>query len=380
MGAISLQKGQSSSDHDRHRLSVTLISLSPSFVRHASTAAMLRRFSAHARFHATALSPPSPLFRASTCNDPRHSYVASFSCGRRLSVAPLDLHVEIILIPPSFMMTFIPSNGPRFGASTTRWFRLWTLLLDHQLPSLPYAAALRIIKSVDHQGVLPPLFSSSSPLPSLPPAFLPQVQVCVNANDAFVGQIAGPEERTRIVDAICARGGEMMMHQCVLILSASSLRYVDHPPALCWNAVRLARACGIVDLATNCYGYYVIQKALECKEEEDCLLIVSELLRGDPALTLVGKHVSHAWSKITGLSWTSTGAADLRVVPPPPLFIDADSNPAMILIASVLLTADKNQRAALYDCIRVHIVTLRGCKTVSKVIWLFDRMRAYCVF
>ncbi|KAJ7889429.1 hypothetical protein B0H13DRAFT_1888051 [Mycena leptocephala] len=42
-------------------------------------------------------------------------------------------------------------------------------------------------------------------------------------------------------------------------------------------------------------------KALECKEEEDCLLIVSELLRGDPAPTLV----SHAWSKITELSWTS---------------------------------------------------------------------------
>ncbi|KAJ7897500.1 hypothetical protein B0H13DRAFT_2337843 [Mycena leptocephala] len=48
-----------------------------------------------------------------------------------------------------------------------------------------------------------------------------------------------------------------------------------------------------------------------------------------------------------------------------------------LLIASVLLTADKNQRAALYDCIRVHIVTLHGCKTDSKVIWLFDRMRAY---
>ncbi|KAJ7856414.1 hypothetical protein B0H13DRAFT_2357404 [Mycena leptocephala] len=59
---------------------------------------MLRRFSAHARFQATALSPPSPLSRASTRNDPRHSYVASFSCGRRLSVAPLDLHVEIILM------------------------------------------------------------------------------------------------------------------------------------------------------------------------------------------------------------------------------------------------------------------------------------------
>ncbi|KAJ7939328.1 hypothetical protein B0H13DRAFT_2300595 [Mycena leptocephala] len=40
------------------------------------------------------------------------------------------------------------------------------------------------------------------------------------------------------------------------------------------------------------------------------------------------------------------------------------------LITSVLPTADKDQRAALYECIRVHIVTLRGCKTGSKVIWL----------
>jgi len=47
------------------------------------------------------------------------------------------------------------------------------------------------------------------------------------------------------------------------------------------------------------------------------------------------------------------------------------------LIASVLPNADKDQRALLYDSIRGHIVTLRGCKTGSKVIWLFDRMRAY---
>ncbi|KAJ7902726.1 hypothetical protein B0H14DRAFT_2667406 [Mycena olivaceomarginata] len=38
----------------------------------------------------------------------------------------------------------------------------------------------------------------------------------------------------------------------------------------------------IVDLATNCHGYYVLQKALDCEEEEFCLLIVSELLRGNP--------------------------------------------------------------------------------------------------
>ena len=34
------------------------------------------------------------------------------------------------------------------------------------------------------------------------------------------------------------------------------------------------------------------------------------------------------------------------------------------------MQADKDQRALLYDCIRGHIVTLRGCKTGSKVIWL----------
>jgi pumilio RNA-binding family len=44
------------------------------------------------------------------------------------------------------------------------------------------------------------------------------------------------------------------------------------------------------------------------------------------------------------------------------------------LIANVLPQADKDQRTMLYECIRGHIVTLRGCKTGSKVIWLFDRM------
>ncbi|KAF8163931.1 hypothetical protein K438DRAFT_273127 [Mycena galopus ATCC 62051] len=44
----------------------------------------------------------------------------------------------------------------------------------------------------------------------------------------------------------------------------------------------------MVDLATNCYGYYVPQKALDCKEEV-CLLITSELLRGDPSRPSMGR-------------------------------------------------------------------------------------------
>ncbi|KAJ7889405.1 hypothetical protein B0H13DRAFT_2341527 [Mycena leptocephala] len=404
--------------------------------------AMLRRFSAHASFHATALSPPSPLSRASTRNDPRYSYVTSFSCGRCLSVAPLDLHVKIILIPS----TSFPAvrRGPAHH--------------QERGPSRGSASALLFL----------------FPLPSLPPAFLPQVQVCVNANDAFVGQIAGPLERARIV----ARGGEMMMHQCVPILSASSLRCRCVETATGPEERRKIGACmrgRSVDHATNCYGYYVIRKALECKEEEDCLVIVSELFRGDPAPTLAGKACvaraalpchetgslvmqnleESAKDGIVDELLGQVGTVFGEVVKSPrtrsekhrqmalehllPGLLEFATNEqdsqnalttlkegrkemidrvvqcmcepakgarrAMIvdlalsvtrsqLIVSVLLTADKNQRAALYDCIRVHTVTLRGCKTGSKVIWLLyihpmfllyplscvvssDRMRGY---
>ncbi|KAJ7089155.1 hypothetical protein C8R44DRAFT_892533 [Mycena epipterygia] len=48
---------------------------------------------------------------------------------------------------------------------------------------------------------------------------------------------------------------------------------------------------------------------------------------------------------------------------------------ALSLTGSRLVaSADKGQRTLLYGCIRGHIVTLRGCKTGKKVIWLFDRM------
>ncbi|KAJ7897532.1 hypothetical protein B0H13DRAFT_2337868 [Mycena leptocephala] len=497
--------------------------LSPSFVRHASTAAMLRRFSAHASFHVTTLSPPSPLSRASTRNDPRHSYVASFSCGRRLCRASRSprqdnphVHppamrdvsrsaVTIALSPPSFMMTSIPSNGPRFGASITH----------HQLPFPPYAAALRIIKSVDHQGFC---LRSSLPLPPSLPFLLPSSH---NHKHAPQAPKSAP-----------ASQWEMMMHHNWAVrrwLEATTGSEERR------NIVACAHSGRSVDHATNCYGYYVLQKALDCEEDEVCLLIVSELLRGDPAPTLVGKHVSHAWSKvrvvcilsnlypssstpsfalalpfnplplfpprllllryiltlhfhpldrrsfhrprfITELSWTSPApqifAQSLHLLFSSTLILallcpaatststasrprlhnleesakdgivdellgqvgtvfgevaksyprtrlekhrqmalehllpgllefattEQDSQNALTILkegrkemidrvvqrmcepakgARRAMIADKNQRAALYDCIRGHIVTLRGCKTGSKVIWLFDRMHAY---
>ncbi|KIY71372.1 ARM repeat-containing protein [Cylindrobasidium torrendii FP15055 ss-10] len=344
------------------------------------------------------------------------------------------------------------------------------LTLLHPSSSPPYSSFVtRIIKSSDQQASI----------------FLQQKL-----------KVADACERVKIIEAICARGFEMMAHRfgnwaVQRCLEASSgderLRIV--------NCMRGR----IVELATNCYGCHVLQKALDC-EEDIRLLIVSELLLGDPAQTLVNKHASHVWSKIMELSWTA---------PAPPIFafvnrslkgkwaalachetgslvvqhafenledsakdgivdellnqgiavfsevvksqwgsyciqhilehgsdkhrnltldhlisglLDYATNEqghksvtkalkeggketldrvvrrmcepakgsrrAMIvdlalsvngsqLIATVLTSADKDQRAQLYDCIRGHIVTLRGCKTGSKVIWLFDRMRAY---
>lgn len=310
-------------------------------------------------------------------------------------------------------------------------------------------------------------------------------------------KVADVEERHKIVDAICARGFEMMSH-----------RFGNWAVQRCLEAAatpeerRKIIACmrgRVVELSTNCYGCHVLQKALDC-EEDIRLLIVSELLLGDPASTLTNKHASHVWSKIMELTWTppappifayvnkslkgkwaslachetgslvvqhafenleesaKDGIIDELLNQGSMIFADICKNQwgsyciqhilehgsqkhrqmcfdhlmndlldfatneqgfksvmrafkeagpdtldrivkrmcepaksgrrAMIvdlalsvtgsqLIASVLPQADKDQRALLYDCIRGHIVTLRGCKTGSKVIWLFDRMRAY---
>ena len=84
----------------------------------------------------------------------------------------------------------------------------------------------------------------------------------------------------------------------------------------------------MVELATNCYGCHVLQKALDC-EEDIRLLIVSELLLGDPALTLVNKHASHVWSKVLvyprcsplTLIANGTQIMELSWTPPaPPIF------------------------------------------------------------
>lgn len=57
----------------------------------------------------------------------------------------------------------------------------------------------------------------------------------------------------------------------------------------------------VVDLATNCYGTHVVQKALEC-EEDIKRIIVAELLDNDPAYTLTSKHCRYVFSILLSLT------------------------------------------------------------------------------
>ncbi|KAJ3739338.1 armadillo-type protein [Lentinula detonsa] len=383
---------------------------------------------------------------------------SSMSSGVHGSTAPNSFVVPTDNSPPSplFSDHVRPSSDPQ---------PINFLSLLHPSSSPPYHSFVsRIIKSSDQQASI----------------FLQQKL-----------KVADVAERAKIVDSICARGFEMMAHRfgnwaVQRCLEAASTAEERKKIASCMRG-------RIVELATNCYGCHVLQKALDC-EEDIRLLIVSELLLGDPAQTLVNKHASHVWSKIMELTWTP---------PAPPIFtyvnkslkgkwaalachetgslvvqhafenledsakddiIDellnqgasvfgevaknqwgsycvqhilehgsdqhrqltldhliaglleystneqgyksitkalkeggnetldrvvkrmcepakSSSRRAMVvdlalsvtgsqLIASVLPSADREQRALLYDCIRGHIVTLRGCKTGSKVIWL----------
>ncbi|KAJ7920368.1 hypothetical protein B0H13DRAFT_2656459 [Mycena leptocephala] len=124
----------------------------------------------------------------------------------------------------------------------------------HQIPfpPPPRLTPLRIIKSADQKlkvgssSALPFLFPFS---PSLP--FLLPPPMCLNANDAFVVQMAGPEERPCIVAPICARGfGNWAVQRCLEAATGPEER-------------RKIVACmrgRIVDLATNCYGYLLAQE------------------------------------------------------------------------------------------------------------------------
>ncbi|KAJ7074603.1 armadillo-type protein [Mycena amicta] len=137
------------------------------------------------------------------------------------------------------------------------------------------------------------------------------------------------------------------------------------------------------EVAKSQWGSYCIQHILEHGSEKHRQMALEHLLAG---LLDFATNEQGSKSVVKALKEGGTDTLDKvvkRMCEPAKgarraMIVDlALSLTGSQLIASVLPNADKEQRAALYDCIRGHIVTLCGCKTGSKVIWLFDRMRAY---
>ena len=131
-------------------------------------------------------------------------------------------------------------------------------------------------------------------------------------------EYASNEQGNKSVSKAIKEGGKGTLDRIIKRMCEPSKRLVtDFSLAflLIWNLIFSARRAMIVDLALSLNGSQLIASVLP--------------------------NVSIFWSGL--LLWCSD---------------------------VLILQADKDQRAQLYDCIRSHIVTLRGCKTGSKVIWL----------
>ncbi|KAG9086257.1 hypothetical protein FS749_003771 [Ceratobasidium sp. UAMH 11750] len=147
----------------------------------------------------------------------------------------------------------------------------------------PYALFVtRIVKNSDQQASI----------------FLQQKLKAATSEDA----------RRPIIDAIVAQGFDMMTNR----FGNWAIQRCLEAPCTLAERTRVAEVMKgrVIELATNCYGTHVVQKALDCTEEIQ-LFVVAEMLQGDLATTLMNKHASHVWTKIMELSWNE---------PAPPIF------------------------------------------------------------
>ncbi|CAE6369887.1 unnamed protein product [Rhizoctonia solani] len=116
------------------------------------------------------------------------------------------------------------------------------------------------------------------------------------------------EARKPIIDAIVEQGIDMMMNR----FGNWAVQRCLEAPCTPKERKRVADVMRgrVIELATNCYGTHVVQKALDCAETIQ-MMVVSEMLQGDLATTLMNKHASHVWTKVMELSWSD---------PAPPIF------------------------------------------------------------
>ena len=169
------------------------------------------------------------------------------------------------------------------------------------------------------QGLPPTLGPKHVPLPInmnflslLDPSSSPQYDVIamlvINHRDeraaVFLQQkfhSSPPEERSKIVDAVCAYGMTFTVHRLGNFLVR---RFID--PTVSFHERRKVFDCmvgRVVTLATNCYGHHVILKALD-SEEHIKLWLVGEMVNEAPQDSLKSRYGKQVWSKISQIFWT----------------------------------------------------------------------------
>ena len=109
------------------------------------------------------------------------------------------------------------------------------------------------------------------------------------------------EERSKILDAVCADGMTFIVHRAGNFLVQ---RFID--PTVSFYERRKVFDCmvgRVVTLATKCYGHHVILKALDSKEHIK-LWLVGEMVNEAPQDSLKSRYGKQAWRKISQILWT----------------------------------------------------------------------------
>jgi hypothetical protein len=123
---------------------------------------------------------------------------------------------------------------------------------------------------------------------------------------------------------------------------------------------------GLLEFATNDQGSKSVVKALKEVRKETLDRVVQRMCK--PAKRYVFLSSSLSFSRlalaVVLVVRSRARSQDIASVLPTVRLLSLDLHNLHLMIPA---QADKDQRAALYDCIHGHIVTLRGCKMV---IWL----------
>ncbi|CUA76144.1 Meiotic coiled-coil protein 2 [Schizosaccharomyces pombe 972h-] [Rhizoctonia solani] len=135
-------------------------------------------------------------------------------------------------------------------------------------------------------------------------------------------------------------------------------------------------------LATDQWGSWVVQHLLENGTESDRTQAVSALVQHIPVLAVDPQGVKVIEKAIKSGGPSVVESVAKRLSEPAksgrrPMIVDlALGTMGSQLISMILPMLNKNLWSVLHDSVKGHIVTLKGSKSGSRIVWLFERAKA----